>query len=59
MSYQYVYFIQPNAKYFGRQCHFLTNFEILNCKSILTFTLFIWQLIVTLARRCQAHYATN
>jgi hypothetical protein len=24
-------FIQSNAKYFGRQCHFLTNFEILNC----------------------------
>jgi hypothetical protein len=33
--------VQSNAKYFSRQCHFLTNFEILNCKSILTFTLFI------------------
>jgi hypothetical protein len=33
--------IQLNAKRFGRQCHFFTNFEILNFKSVLTFTLFI------------------
>jgi hypothetical protein len=32
-----------DAKYFGRQCHFLTNFEILNFKSIFPFTLFIWR----------------
>jgi hypothetical protein len=33
--------IQSNAKRLGCQCHFFTNFEILNFKSVLTFTLFI------------------
>jgi hypothetical protein len=33
--------VQLNAKYFGRQCHFEINFEILSFKSIFPFTLFI------------------